>query len=585
MTQAPLEILKKYWQLDTFRGEQQSIVNTVLQGKDVLALLPTGAGKSICFQVPALILEGICIVITPLIALMKDQVESLEKKNISACAIHSGLNNKEVLDILEDAVAEKYKLLYISPERIGSYVFQEIVQEMNISLIAVDEAHCISQWGYDFRPSYLRIAQLREYFPAVPIIALTATATSLVQKDIVENLLFKNQEIFTQSFERPNISLSAVKCDDKLDTLSQIIQKTSGSVIVYCKSRRLSKEISSLLRLKNVNADFYHGGLLREQRSKKQEDWINNKTQVIVCTNAFGMGIDKPDVQAVIHYDAPDCLENYYQEAGRAGRNGEKAIAALLYQQQDLYDLQQLPQTRFPSFNMIKRIYQHLGDFLQIPVGIGEGGFYDFDVNTFIKNFKLDTLQTIYAIKALEQAELISFNENIFLPSKVTFTIDKERLYNFEENYPKLDPLIKFLLRNYRGIYTQNVSVFEKRIAKVLRIQATEVIAGLHMLQKHGVIKYLPQKETPQILYLTNRAPAEFLIFNHSDYAKRKKIFVTRIEEMLAYIHTPICRNVFICQYFGDETSTSCGTCDNCRQKKYSHRSTPDNPRSTKKDL
>ncbi|AYD48726.1 RecQ family ATP-dependent DNA helicase [Arachidicoccus soli] len=568
MMPSPIEILKEFWGFSEFRGQQEKIVNTVLQGKDVLALLPTGGGKSICFQLPALLLDGICIVITPLIALMKDQVESLERKGIPACAIHSGLSNKEVLDVLEDSIAGKYKLLYISPERLDTATFQEIADEMNISLIAVDEAHCISQWGYDFRPSYLHIAELRNHFPKVPIIALTASATPLVQKDIIDNLLFKNYEVFKQSFERKNISFSVIKSNNKLHTLAQLIRQTSKSVIVYCKSRRLTKEISSFLRIENINADFYHAGLAQEIRNKKQEDWINNKTQTIVCTNAFGMGIDKPDVQTVIHYDIPDCLENYYQEAGRAGRNGEKAIAALLYQEQDLYDLEQLPQIRYPSFEMIKKIYQNIGDFLQIPVGIGEGNFYDFDFNTFIKNFKLNALQTIYVIKALEQAGLISFNENIFLPSKVSFTIDKERLYSFEDNYSRFEPLIKFLLRNYGGIYTQYVSVFEKSIAKALYIPVTEIIAQLHSLQKHGVIKYLPQKETPQIFYLTNRASTEFLIFNHNDYLKRKKNFVTSIEKMLSYIHTTTCRNIFICQYFGDETTKACGACDNCIRKK-----------------
>ncbi|ANI89168.1 recombinase RecQ [Arachidicoccus ginsenosidimutans] len=564
----PIDILKTYWGFSAFRGEQENIIRAVLQKKDVLALLPTGGGKSVCFQIPAMMSDGVCLIITPLIALMKDQAENLKNKGISACAIHSGLSNDEVSDELENAVRGDYKFLYISPERIDTSAFQRVVEVLNVNLIAVDEAHCISQWGYDFRPSYLRIVELKKYFPGVPMLALTASATPNVQKDIVEKLLFKNYEVFRSSFQRPNISYEVIFCDNKIDKLSKILLQQNGSAIVYCKTRRLTQDVSKLLRIKNIDADFYHAGLSQEIRDAKQQNWMQNKTRVIVCTNAFGMGIDKPDVRIVAHYDAPDCLENYYQEAGRAGRDGKAARAILLYQNRDIKDLKSLPDVRFPKFDEIKKAYQHLCDFLQIPIGIGEGNFYDFDFNTFIKNFKLDAVQTIYCIKALEQAGFISFNENIFLPSKVGFTIDKESLFDFENNYPAYEPLIKVLLRSYDSIFSYRVSVFEKQLARLLCISGEAVTQQLQALQRFGVLEYLPKKETPQIFFLTNRAPAEFLLFNHEDYLKRKKIFVNRVEKMLQYIHTNTCRSVFIAQYFGDENTQRCGVCDNCTESK-----------------
>lgn len=557
-------LLKSYWGFSSFRGEQEHIICAVLEGKDVLALLPTGGGKSICFQLPAMMRDGLCIVITPLVALMKDQVRNLVNKGIPACAIHSGLSNGEVIDELERTAQGAYKFLYISPERIETTAFREIVEDLVINLIAVDEAHCISQWGYDFRPSYLRIATLRKYFPNVPVLALTASATPIVQADIIEKLSFSNYKVFHSSYQRDNISLNAVLCDNKFDRLSGLLQQEEGSAVVYCKTRRITQDISALLNLKNITADYYHAGLSQEIRDTKQAAWMQNKMRVIVCTNAFGMGIDKPDVRTVVHYDAPDCLENYYQEAGRAGRDRKQATATLLYNHHDIDDMAFLPSVRFPSFARIKEIYRNICDFLQIPVGLGEGNFYDFDLNTFVKNFKQPPAETIYCIKALEQAGIITFNENIFLPSKAGFTIDTHSLPDFEKNYPAYEPIIKCLLRGYEGIFTHRVSIFEKRLARSLNVSEQAVTQQLRALHQHHVLEYLPRKETPQLFFPVSRAPADFLLFNHAGYVQRKRIFVQRVEKMLQYIETRDCRSAFIATYFGEEHTHRCGVCDNC---------------------
>lgn len=573
---SPLDILQSYWGFASFRGEQENIIRAVLEKKDVLALLPTGGGKSICFQVPTMMCDGLCIVITPLIALMKDQVESLINKGIPAVAIHSGLSNDEVSNTLENAVNGDYKFLYISPERVETAAFQNIVNDLHVNLIAVDEAHCISQWGYDFRPAYLRVAVLRNNLPDVPMLALTASATPVVQKDIIQKLLFKDYRVFHSSYQRDNIALNVFWCDNKFDKLAKLLQEQNGSAIVYCKTRRITQDVSALLNIKNIQSDFYHAGLAQKIRDAKQANWMQNKTRVIVCTNAFGMGIDKPDVRIVVHYDAPDCLENYYQEAGRAGRDGKLATATLLYNHLDIEDLKRLPDVRFPIFAQIKKVYQQLCDFVQVPIGLGEGNFYDFDFNTFIKNFKLPPVETMYCLKALEQAGFISFSENIFLPSKINFTIDSDSLYNFEKNYPIYEPMIKCLLRSYEGIFTYRVSIFEKQLARLLNISEEAVMQQLYALQQHGLIEFLPRKETPQLFFLTNRASADFLLFNHDSYLKRKKIFIERVNKLLLYISTKDCRSAFIAQYFGDEKPHQCGVCDNCLSTKKERLSTKD---------
>jgi len=441
-----VEILKKYWNYDSFRPLQQEIIDSVLSANDTLAIMPTGGGKSICFQVPSMSKEGLCLVISPLIALMKDQVLNLKKKGIPALSIYSGMSFTEVKKTLQNAAYGNFKFLYVSPERFETDLFLEFLPLIKVNLIAVDEAHCISQWGYDFRPAYLRIAAIREYFPDVPILALTASATLEVQKDICDKLLFKkNQKSFQQSFERANLSYSAFELSSKQNKLLTILKKVSGSGIVYCKTRKRTKEIAEMLNLNGISADHYHAGLSNEERNKKQEDWINNKTRIIACTNAFGMGIDKPDVRTVVHYDVPDALENYYQEAGRAGRDGKKSYAVLLYNHAELNQLKKQVPIKFPSLQTIRKIYGALCNFLQLPSGSGEGKSFDFDINTFSKNFTLDAFIINSALKILAQEELITYSEQFFSPPTVEFTIDKKALHLFEQSHPQYEEVIKGL--------------------------------------------------------------------------------------------------------------------------------------------
>lgn len=566
---SPQQILKQYWGHDSFRPLQEEIISSVLEGKDVLALLPTGGGKSVCFQIPALVKDGLCLVVSPLIALMKDQVENLKKRNILALSIHSGMTYFEVKQALQNAAFGPYKFLYVSPERLETNLFKEFLPALNLNLIAVDEAHCISQWGYDFRPPYLRIAALREEFPGVPVLALTASATPVVQQDICQKLLFKERNIFKQSFEKPNLSFSVFKADSKFNKLLEILEKVPGTAIVYCRNRKRTKEMANLLRLNNISTDFYHAGLLQDQRNQKQEDWIQNKTRVIVCTNAFGMGIDKPDVRAVVHLDIPDNLENYYQEAGRAGRDDKRAFAVLLYTQVELEELKALPEIKYPDVAQIKKVYQALANYLQIPVGNGEGMYYDFNLNEFVLNFKLDIFLVINAIKALEQEDVLSFNEQVFLPSKLSFTCTKEQLIAFETSHPELEVLIKYLLRSYEGIFDNEVSINEKLLSRLTQLTAEELSKQLKQLEAFGIVKYQPQKETPQIFFMQGRAPAEHLTFNQKDYLKRKQQYQLRIDAMERYILlTSNCRSQYIGNYFGDLTMRKCGYCDICLRQK-----------------
>lgn len=565
---SPQSILQQYWNYQSFRPQQEEIIQSVLNKKDTIALLPTGGGKSICYQVPALMQEGLCLVISPLIALMKDQVFNLERKKIPAFALHSGLTFYEVKQALQNAMHGDYKFLYVSPERLQSRIFKEYLPGLNINLIAVDEAHCISQWGYDFRPPYLKIAELNEYITA-PLLALTASATPVVLNDIKEKLKLKDAVVFRQSFHRSNLSYSVFKVDSKINKAIEILQKVKGSGIVYCKSRKNTKTIAGLLNLQQLNADFYHAGLSNEERSKKQENWVNNKTRIMVCTNAFGMGIDKPDVRSVIHYDVPDCLENYYQEAGRGGRDGKRSYAVLLYNTEDENSLQQLPELRFPPVKEIRRIYQCLADYLQIPVGIGEGNYYDFNLSEFIKNFQLDAFTAVSTLKMLEQEGYISFNETVFLPARAGFMVAKEGLQDFEEAHPQLEPLIKCLLRTYEGIYDNHVSINEKLIGRLIKKDIAEVKTALQQLQSFGIIEYKPQKETPQIYCITNRAPAQYLIINYERYKQRKDDFAKRTGVMMHYmLETKGCRSKQIGQYFGDTAINDCGICDNCLKRK-----------------
>jgi ATP-dependent DNA helicase RecQ len=572
MHASPTSILEKYWGHKTFRGNQQAIIDAVLQNQDVLALLPTGGGKSICFQVPALLKEGVTLVVSPLLALMKDQVNALQQKGIAAAAIHSGMKYAEVIDTLKQTAAGRYKLLYVSPERLESKLFQDYADLLNISLIAVDEAHCISQWGYDFRPAYLRIKVLRSWLPHTPLIALTATATPAVQEDICTQLQIPRANTFVQSFIKPQLSFSVNLVESKINRCIEILSKLSGAAIIYCNSRRQTQQVAQLLGMQQIKVAYYHAGLSHEERNFVQEQWLKDATRVIVCTNAFGMGIDKPDVQLVIHYNLPDCLENYYQEAGRAGRNGQRAYAVALYQQEDIQTLQQLPEQRYPPIAVIKHVYQCIADYVQLPVGLGEGERFDFDLQQFTELFQLDTATTVQCLKTLEQEGHILLTEGGLIPSKLVFTADRELLESIETGYPNLDPLVKSLLRTYEGILHHPASIFERQLARLLQTSATVITQQIQELHALGVVEYLPRKESPQIQFLLNRASAAHLHIDLDRYHARKKAFTERLEKMIGYVREGIqCRNQYIAGYFGEENHTKCGICDNClKQQKQS---------------
>ena len=559
-------IVKEYWGYDTFRPLQAEIITAVLEGKDVLALLPTGGGKSICFQVPTLAKDGICLVISPLIALIKDQVENLKNKGINTLAIYSGMPFLEIKKTLQNAAYGNYKFLYVSPERLETALFLDYLPALNINLIAVDEAHCISQWGYDFRPAYLNIAKIREQIPTVPVLALTASATKNVQEDICEKLLFTNAaQSFQQSFARPNLSYSVFNVASKQTKLLTILKNVSGSGIVYCKSRKHTKEIADLLKLHALNADFYHAGLSNDERNTKQENWIKNKTRIICCTNAFGMGIDKPDVRVVVHYDVPDCLENYYQEAGRCGRDGKRAYAVLLYNDKEITTLLQQPTIKFPDEDTVKNVYIHLMNHLQVPSGIGEGQSFDFDLSTFSASFKIDILTAIYCIKILEQENVLSCPETFFKPSTLVFATDKNSLEDFEKTNPVFEPLIKGLLRSYEGIFDFPSTIYETQLAKFIKMDVSTVKKQLVHLHQNRLIVYTPQKDKPQIYLVQNRMYNDSFKLNLVDYFIRKTNYENRVAAILNYIENTIdCRSKLIGRYFNDTLITNCQICDNC---------------------
>lgn len=561
-------VLKQYWGYDSFRPLQEDIIHSVLAGNDTLALMPTGGGKSLCYQVPGMTKPGLCLVISPLIALMKDQVENLRRKGITAFAIFSGMSRKDTEQTLKIAGNSNCKFLYVSPERLETRLFKEYLPSLPITLIAVDEAHCISQWGYDFRPPYLRITQLREELPDIPVLALTASATTEVQEDICQYLGFKKKVIFRQSFERANLSYSVFKVEARMPKLKEILEKVPGTGIVYCSSRKATQDLSTQLKQIGLSADYYHAGLSGEERARKQEAWINNEIRIMACTNAFGMGIDKPDVRVVVHTDIPDCLENYYQEAGRAGRDGKKAYAVLLYDETSLAHLDEQAGNRYPSLEEIKKVYESIGNYYQMPSGAGEGQTFDFDLNDLIKKFNLPGRKVIPALGVLEQDEWLSFTEQVFKPSTVQFICTKESLYQFENDHPLLEPLVKTLLRSFEGIYNYPVNVSEYLLVKLLKQDVTEIITDLKTLHRYGIISYTPQKDKPLVRFIRNRVATNLLQIDTARYAKQEKRFRERIAEMKRFVTTTECRSRYIGEYFGDMDMKDCGICDNCLRKK-----------------
>lgn len=566
-------ILKKHWGFDSFRPLQEDIIRAVLDKKDTLALLPTGGGKSLCFQVPALVMDGICLVISPLIALMKDQVENLKRKGIPALAIYSGMHYTETRKTLQNACFGNYKFLYLSPERLETELFLEFLPAIKPCLVAVDEAHCISQWGYDFRPPYLRIANLREHLPDVPVIALTASATLDVQNDICEKLHFDHTHArFQQSFARPNLSYSIFSPPAKQTKLIEILQNVPGSSIVYCKSRRRTQSLAELLIQQGISAGYYHAGLTSEQRNSRQEAWISNKIRVMVSTNAFGMGIDKPDVRTVIHYDLPDCLENYYQEAGRAGRDGKRAYAVLLHETTEITALQNQADLRYPGLQELKKIYKDLMNYLQVPAGSGETASYDFDIALFADAFKWNILEATYGIKALSQEGLLSYNELYYKPASVVFTISKEELYEFEKVYPLLEPIINALLRMYEGIFDYPATIYESMLAKFLNQPVSNVQSQLAQLHHYQVVEYQQQVDKPQLILLRNRMYSDDFKINSKDLLERKEKYRKRVDAITSFItDEKSCRSVMIGNYFNDRNMMPCGICDNCIR----HNNTP----------
>ena len=564
------EILKQYWGYDDFRGIQREIIESIGSGHDTLGLMPTGGGKSITFQVPALAQDGTCIVITPLIALMKDQVDNLRRKGIRAAAIYSGLTHEEIIITLENAIFGAIKLLYVSPERLSSELFQTKLRHMKVSFITVDEAHCISQWGYDFRPSYLQIAQIRKLVPDVPVLALTATATPQVVDDIQERLKSANLEdksfnVFKMSFERKNLAYVVRHADDKIGELIHILKSTKGSAIVYARSRRRTKEYAEIINEAGISATFYHAGLDSSVKDQRQREWQDNKHRVMVATNAFGMGIDKPDVRVVVHVDCPDSIEAYFQEAGRAGRDGLKAYAVLLYNNSDERKLLKRISDSFPEKDYIRQVYEHLAYYYQIGVGSGYGHTFEFNIDKFCHNFHHFPIQVDSALKILQRAGYIEYTEEQDNQARVMFTVSRNDLYRLENNSPNEDRIITALLRSYGGLFTDYNYIDEDYLATVTQLQPQQVYLTLKSLSQRHILHFIPQKKTPFIRYTQRREDKEYIQLMPEVYEERKSQFAERINSMIIYATCDdICRSRQLLRYFGEKNDHNCKQCDVC---------------------
>ena len=561
------EILKRYWGYDDFRGIQREIIASIGSGHDTLGLMPTGGGKSITFQVPALAQDGTCIVITPLIALMKDQVDNLRRRGIKAAAIYSGLSHEEILTTLENAIFGGIKLLYVSPERLSSELFQTKLRHMKISFITVDEAHCISQWGYDFRPSYLQIANIRKLIPDAPVLALTATATPQVVEDIKIRLNNEKSDFntFKMSFERKNLAYVVRQAEDKIGELLHILRSTKGSTIVYARSRRRTKEYAELIKEAGISATFYHAGLDACEKDKRQQAWQHDEYRVMVATNAFGMGIDKPDVRVVVHVDCPDSIEAYFQEAGRAGRDGFKAYAVLLYNNSDERKLMKRISDSFPDKDYIRQVYEHLAYYYQIGVGSGYGHTFEFNIDKFCHSFHHFPIQVDSALKILQRAGYIEYTEEQDNQARVMFTVSRNDLYRLENNSPNEEKIITALLRSYGGLFTDYNYIDEAFLAQVTQLQPQQVYLILKNLSQRHILHFIPQKKTPYIRYTQRREDKEHIQIMPDIYEERKAQFAERIRAMIRYAKRDrICRSRQLLSYFGDHSGHNCGQCDVC---------------------
>ncbi len=562
------QLLLKHWGFSSFRPLQEEIIQSVLQGKDTLALLPTGGGKSLCFQVPALAMDGICLVISPLIALMKDQVDNLKKRGIPAAAIHSGMHADEIDIILGNCRFGSIKLLYVSPERLTTEKMRESLKRMKVNLLAVDEAHCISQWGYDFRPPYMQIAAIRAFIPDTPVLALTATATPKVVKDIQKRLEFKKEHVFQKSFERKNLTYLVIKEEDKLKRLGKILGKVKGPGIVYVRNRRNTKEIAEYLQKNRISADFYHAGLDARTRDRRQSAWINEEQRIIVATNAFGMGIDKSNVRVVVHLDLPDSIEAYFQEAGRGGRDEKRAYAVLLYETADILDSRHNLSLSYPELQTIRDVYQALGNYFQLPVGMGKDQQFDFDLSAFAEQFSFQPVIVYNCLKFLEKEGFVMLTDGIHQPSKVYIRAGKEELYRFQVENETFDHFIKTLLRSYSGIFSDFVMFSELELARRSNLEPARVISNLQHLARLQILDYMPQTDKPRIIYLQDRLDTNHLTISPENYRDRLKDAEKRLEKMIAYAETANkCRSQALLTYFGECSNKRCGKCDVCLKR------------------
>ena len=563
-----LSILKQYWGYDAFRALQADIIQSIASGKDTLGLMPTGGGKSLTFQVPAMVMDGVCIVVTPLIALMKDQVENLKKRNIRTAAIYSGMSNDDILLTLDNCVFEAYKFLYVSPERLATAIFLEKISQTRVCMIAVDESHCISQWGYDFRPSYLRIADIREILPDVPVLALTATATPEVVDDIQEKLHFREKNLFQKSFSRSNLAYVVRTTENKDEYLLKILHNVPGTSVVYVRNRKKTKEVAEFLVQNGIAAEHFHAGLKNETKDERQRRWKNGDTRVIVSTNAFGMGIDKAEVRTVVHLDLPDSLEAYFQEAGRAGRDEQKAFAVLLYNNGDAVKMRKRVSDSFPGKEVVIKAYESLCNYYQIGVGSGLERVFAFDITDFCIRFKLPILITYNALKLLQQAGYIELTDEQDSSSRVIFVVDKDGLYKFQQT-PNQEKLIHILLRSYTGLFTDPAYINEDMLAKRLDWTHEHVYEELVALSKEQIIDYIPRKKTPYITFTLERQETERIVLSKEAYDDRRERYISRVKSVLDYAKEEnVCRSQILLAYFGEKNTKPCGQCDICQKNK-----------------